>query len=76
VIKDVFNVCGYEFEYFFDLDNKNHDLFDNKINIPRPEARTRKCAEGMLFSQGGCTQGFNTFLTALKLPAERRVLGY
>jgi hypothetical protein len=31
VIKDVFNVCGYEFEYFFDLDNKNHDLFDNKI---------------------------------------------
>jgi hypothetical protein len=30
------------------------------------QARTRKCAEGMLFSQGGCTQGFNTFLTALK----------
>jgi hypothetical protein len=27
---------------------------------PRPEGR------GMLFSYGGCTQGFNTFLTALK----------
>ncbi|MDR2631009.1 MAG: 3' terminal RNA ribose 2'-O-methyltransferase Hen1, partial [Spirochaetaceae bacterium] len=27
---------------------------------PRPEGR------GMLFSKGGCTQGFNTFLTALK----------
>jgi hypothetical protein len=24
----------------------------------------------MLFSCGGCTQGFNTFLTALKLPRE------
>ena len=38
--------------------------------IPRPEGR------GMLFSRGGCTQGFNTFLTALKLAREsvQRVL--
>ena len=28
--------------------------------IPRPEER------GMLLSRGGCTQGFNTFLIALK----------
>jgi hypothetical protein len=39
---------------------------ENTINFlsnqqPRPEGR------GMLFSKGGCTQGFNTFLTALKL---------
>jgi hypothetical protein len=32
---------------------------------PRPEGR------GMLFSCGGCTQGFNTFLTALKLPRRK-----
>jgi hypothetical protein len=25
----------------------------------------------MLFSKGGCTQGFNTFLTALKLPRRK-----
>ena len=35
-------------------------VINESNQIPRPEGR------GMLFSRGGCTQGFNAFLTALK----------
>jgi hypothetical protein len=40
VIKYALDVCGYDFEHFFDLGGKKHDLFDDKIkehinkNIP------------------------------------------
>jgi hypothetical protein len=40
------------------------ETFMKRNQQPRPEGR------GMLFSKGGCTQGFNTFLIAMNLPRE------
>ena len=58
----VFNTALVDEVIINDNNGNSYKLLpmNGKNQIPRPSGR------GMLFSRGGCTQGFNIFLTALK----------